>query len=115
MSEPSIFTRIFRGEIPAEIVGETANVFAIRDIAPQAPVHLLVIPKTQEFRDVVELAAAAPALMAEMVDLARSLAMEHSDGDFRLVFNTGEGAGQTVFHVHAHVLAGSLNEKSLGG
>ncbi|MBA8816018.1 histidine triad (HIT) family protein [Microbacterium halimionae] len=115
MSEPSIFTRILTGEIPAEIVGESANVFAIRDIAPQAPVHLLVIPKTQEFRDVVELAAAAPALMAEMVALARSLAVEHSDGDFRLIFNTGEGAGQTVFHVHAHVLSGSLNEKSLGG
>ena len=57
MSEPSIFTRILQGEIPAEIIAETENAFAIRDIAPQAPVHLLVIPKSQEYRNVVELAA----------------------------------------------------------
>lgn len=115
MSEPSIFTRILQGEIPSEIIAETANAFAIRDIAPKAPVHLLVIPKTQECRNVVELAAADPALLAEVVGLANSLAAEHADGDFRLVFNTGEGAGQTVFHVHAHVLAGGLTEGSLGG
>ncbi|WP_295822651.1 HIT domain-containing protein [uncultured Microbacterium sp.] len=115
MSEPSIFTRILQGEIPAEIVAETENAFAIRDIAPQAPVHLLVIPKTQQYRNVVELAAGDPGLLAEVVGLANSVAAEHSDGDFRLIFNTGEGAGQTVFHVHAHVLAGGLNEKSLGG
>ncbi len=115
MSEPSIFTRILQGEIPAEIVAETENAFAIRDIAPQAPVHLLVIPKTQQYRNVVELAAGDPGLLAEVVGLANSVATEHSDGDFRLIFNTGEGAGQTVFHVHAHVLAGGLNEKSLGG
>lgn len=115
MSEPSIFTRILRGEIPSEIIAETENAFAIRDIAPKAPVHLLVIPKTQEYRNVVELAAGDPALLAEVVGLANSLAAEHADGDFRLVFNTGEGAGQTVFHVHAHVLAGGLTEGSLGG
>ncbi|PZU48413.1 MAG: histidine triad nucleotide-binding protein [Microbacterium sp.] len=115
MSEPSIFTRILQGEIPSEIIAETENAFAIRDIAPKAPVHLLVIPKTQEYRNVVELAAGDPALLAEVVGLANSVAAEHSDGDFRLVFNTGEGAGQTVFHVHAHVLAGGLTEGSLGG
>ncbi len=113
MSEPSIFTRILHGEIPAEIVAETENAFAIRDIAPKAPVHLLVIPKTAEYHNVVELAAGDPALLAEIVALARTVAAEHSDGDFRLVFNTGGGAGQTVFHVHAHVLAGGLDEKSL--
>jgi histidine triad (HIT) family protein len=52
--------------------------------------------------------------MAELVGLANTLAAEHSDGDFRLVFNTGPHAGQTVFHVHAHVLAGALEEKSVG-
>ena len=114
MSEPSIFTRILKGEIPSEIIAETENTFAIRDIAPKAPVHLLVIPKTQEYRNVVELAAGDPELMAEMIGLANSLAAEHSDGDFRLIFNTGPNAGQTVFHVHAHVLAGGLEEKSLG-
>lgn len=115
MSEPSIFTRILRGEIPSEIIAQTDNLFAIRDIAPKAPVHLLVIPKSQQYRDVVELAAGDPALLSEMISLASSLAAEHSDGDFRLVFNTGPNAGQTVFHVHAHVLSGSLEEKTLGG
>lgn len=115
MSEPTIFTRILEGEIPTEIIAETENVFAIRDIAPQAPVHLLVIPKSQEYRNVVEIAAGSPDLLAEMVGLANTVAAQHSDGDFRLVFNTGPGAGQTVFHVHAHVLAGGVAESSLGG
>ena len=115
MSEPSIFTRILEGEIPSEIVAETENAFAIRDIAPKAPVHFLVIPKSAAYRNVVELAAGDPALLSEIVGLARSLAAEHSDSDFRLVFNTGAGAGQTVFHVHAHVLAGGLDEGSLSG
>ncbi len=114
MSEPSIFTRILQGEIPAEIIAETENAFAIRDVAPQAPVHLLVITKSQDYRNVVELAAGDPALLAEVVGLANSVAAEHADGDFRLVFNTGPGAGQTVSHVHAHVLAGGLEEKTVG-
>jgi histidine triad (HIT) family protein len=114
MSEPSVFTRILQGEIPSEIIAETENAFAIRDIAPQAPVHLLVIPKTQEYRNVVELAAGDPALLTELIGLANSVAAEHADGDFRLIFNTGAGAGQTVFHVHAHVLAGGLAEGSMG-
>lgn len=115
MSEPSVFTRILRGEIPAEILAETENVFVIRDIAPQAPLHLLVIPKTADYRDVTELAAAEPALLAEMVAVAKDVAAQYGDGDFRLVFNTGAGAGQTVFHVHAHVLGGNLAEGRLGG
>lgn len=117
MSEPSIFTRILDGEIPSEIIAETDRLFAIRDIAPKAPVHLLVIPKAPQYRDVTELAAGDPGLLAEMVGMAATLAAEHSDGDFRLIFNTGVGAGQTVFHVHAHVLAGGpehpLDEKSM--
>ena len=113
MSEPSVFTRILKGEIPSEIIAETENAFAIRDIAPQAPVHLLVIPKTAEYRNVVELAAGDSALLAELVGLANSLAAEHTGGDFRLIFNTGPDAGQTVFHVHAHVLGGGLDEKGL--
>lgn len=104
-TEPSIFTRILRGEIPSEIVLQTDEVFVIRDIAPQAPIHLLVIPKTQDYADVTALAAADPKLLAHMVEVARLAASQAGAGDFRLVFNTGVGAGQTVFHVHAHVLA----------
>ncbi|MGM7677523.1 HIT domain-containing protein [Microbacterium sp. A94] len=114
MTEPSIFTRILGGDIPGEIIAETDRLFAIRDIAPQAPVHLLVIPKTEQYRDVTELAAGDPALLAELTAFAKDLAAEHSDGDFRLVFNVGANAGQTVFHVHAHILAGGLTEKSVG-
>lgn len=113
MSEPSIFSRILTGDIPGEIVAETDRVFAIRDIAPKAPVHLLVIPKTERYRDVAELAAGDPGLLAELVAVAKELAAAHADGHFRLVFNTGAGAGQTVFHVHAHVLAGELDEESM--
>ncbi|WP_296196684.1 HIT domain-containing protein [uncultured Microbacterium sp.] len=115
--ERSIFTRILDGEIPSEIVAESPRAFAIRDIAPRAPIHLLVIPKTGEYRDVVELAAGDPALLAELVALARTVATDAGADDFRLVFNTGAGAGQTVFHVHGHLLAGAadapLDEKSL--
>lgn len=111
--EPSVFSRIIAREIPADIVLETESLIAIRDIAPKAPVHLLVIPKTAQYRDVAELAAGDPALLAEVVATAKALATEHADGDYRLVFNSGAGAGQTVFHVHAHVLTGGVYEGSL--
>ncbi|MGM1016195.1 MAG: HIT domain-containing protein [Actinomycetota bacterium] len=115
MTEPSIFTRILNGDVPGEILAETDRLFALRDIAPQAPVHLLVIPKTADYRDVRELAAGDPELLADLVAFAGLLAAQHSDGDFRLVFNTGANAGQTVPHVHGHVLAGGLTEASVGG
>ena len=116
MSEtPSIFSRIVTREIPADIVYENDDVIAFRDIAPQAPVHLLVVPKTADYRDVTEVAAGDPSLLAEIVAFAKELAGRHTDdGDFRLIFNTGANAGQTVFHVHAHVLGGGLTEKSVG-
>lgn len=113
MAEETIFGKIISGEIPVTVVAETDRVLAFPDIAPQAPVHFLVIPKTTAFRNVAELAAADPSLLAEIVAVAERLAAEHADGDFRLIFNSGESAGQTVFHVHAHVLAGSLKEQTL--
>jgi histidine triad (HIT) family protein len=113
MSEtPSIFSRIVAREIPAEILFENERVIAIRDINPHAPVHLLVIPK-KEYASVTELAASDPVLLAEVVSVAQQLATEHSNGDYRLIFNTGESTGQTVFHVHAHVLSGALAEGTL--
>lgn len=115
MSEqtPSIFTKIINREIPAEILFENDRLIAIRDIAPQAPMHLLVIPKSDNFQNVTELAAGDPQLLAEIVSTAHNLATLHSNGEYRLVFNTGESAGQTVFHVHAHVLSGGLQEHTL--
>ncbi len=113
-AEPTIFERIVAREIPADIVFENERVIAFRDIAPKAPVHLLVVPKTAAFANVVELAAGSPELLAEIVAVAGQLAAEHCGGEFRLIFNTGAAAGQTVFHVHAHVLGGTLPEGSLG-
>ena len=113
-TEPSIFTRIIEREIPAQVVFENDEVIAFDDIAPQAPVHVVVVPKTAQYRNVVELASADPELLAEMVRVAKQVADEKADGEFRLVFNNGESVGQTVFHVHAHVLAGHLSEGTLG-
>jgi histidine triad (HIT) family protein len=109
----SIFSKIIAREIPADILFEDDAVIAIADIAPKAPVHLLVIPKTEQFQNVAELAAGDPALLAHMIDIAQQLADEKTDGQFRLIFNTGEKAGQTIFHVHAHVLGGELTEETI--
>lgn len=113
-SERSIFSRIIAREIPADIVYENDALIAFRDIAPKAPVHILVVPKTQEYTNVTELAAGDPELLASVVATAQALADEFCGGEFRLVFNTGASAGQTIFHVHAHMLGGTLPEGSLG-
>ena len=99
-----IFCRIVAGEIPSERVHEDDQVIAFKDLHPQAPVHVLVVPREHR-RDVTELAQ-DPALLAHTAQVAAQVAAEHGDGDFRLIFNTGASAGQSVFHVHAHVLAG---------
>lgn len=114
---PTIFTRIVAREIPADIVFESDTIIAFRDITPQAPVHILVVPKTQKYRNVSELAAGDPQLLADIVATVKGLADKHCGGDFRLIFNEGEAAGQTVFHVHAHLLGvepgGALAEGTL--
>ncbi len=112
-TEPSVFTRILRGEIPGEVVLQTDDLFVLKDIAPKAPLHLLVIPKTDAYRDVTELAAGDPRLLASMAEVANVVARQAGYDSFRLVFNTGAGAGQTVFHVHAHVLGGDADEASM--
>jgi histidine triad (HIT) family protein len=109
-SEPSIFERIVAGEIPSTKVFENERLLGIRDIKPQAPVHLLVFPKSGQYPNVSALAAGDPALLAEIVTVAQQLADEHCGGQYRLVFNTGADVGQTVFHVHAHILGGGLPE-----
>ena len=111
-AEPSVFSRIVAREIPATIVAETDRIIAFADINPQAPVHVVVTTKTEVYRNVVELAAGDPGLLAELIAVAGRVATELSDGQFRLVFNTGAAAGQTVFHAHAHLLGGGLSEDS---
>ncbi|MGO1434785.1 MAG: HIT domain-containing protein [Canibacter sp.] len=115
MAEETVFGKIVSGEIPVEKLAETERVIAFPDMNPQAKVHILVIPKTTEYTNVTELAAGDPGLLAEMVTVAHQLATEQADGDFRLIFNNGANAGQTVFHVHAHVLSGDLEERTLVG
>ncbi|MCT2261409.1 histidine triad nucleotide-binding protein [Brachybacterium muris] len=110
--EDCVFCKIVAGEIPSERVHEDDQVIAFKDLNPQAPVHVLVVPREHR-ADVRELAH-QPEQLAHVVAVAGSLAQQLADGDFRLVFNTGESAGQTVFHVHAHVLAsGELAEGEL--
>lgn len=101
-----MFTKIIKREIPANIVVENDRIIAFEDISPQAQCHVLVVPKTTQYANVEELAAGDPTLLAEMVAIARPIALERGNGDYRLIFNNGEKAGQTVFHVHLHVLSG---------
>src|SRR4029079_42226 len=98
-AEPTIFSRIAAREIPATIVAETDDIIAFNDIAPQAPVHVVVTTKSQQYRNVGELAAGDPALLAELIAVAGRVADEHCGSEYRLIFNTGASAGQTVFHV----------------
>ena len=101
-----LFCRIVAGEVPADRVAENADAIAFRDINPQAPLHALVVPR-EHHADVAQLAATDPRLLAAVVALADQVAGTEADGQYRLVFNTGPEAGQSVFHVHAHVLGGA--------
>lgn len=106
MSETDcIFCRIVDGEIPSERVYGDDSVIAFRDLAPKAPVHVLVVPR-EHVRDVTELAE-KPELLAAVARAAGTVAKQEANGDFRFIFNTGATAGQTVFHAHGHVLAGA--------
>lgn len=101
-----LFCKIVAGEMSAEKVAETDQALAFRDINPQAPTHVLVVPKRHS-PTIGELAAEDPAATAGVLTLARSVAEDEGIADgYRVVFNNGAGAQQTVFHVHAHVLGG---------
>ena len=101
-----LFCSIAAGDIPADIVLSTDEVIAFRDIQPQAPVHILVIPRVHH-ENVGELAVASPQTTASVLQVAKQVAESEGIGDgYRLVFNTGAEAGQSVFHVHAHVIGG---------
>ena len=93
--------------MPATVVRESERLVAFRDINPVAPTHVLVIPR-EHHPTVGELAAADPELTADLLRAAAAAAVDEGLGEagYRIVFNTGVGAGQTVFHVHAHVLGG---------
>ena len=100
-----LFCKIVAGEIAADLVHRGDRVLAFRDINPQAPLHVLVIPLAHH-HSVGALAAAEPAALEELVVTAERIAADEGHDAYRLVFNTGARAGQSVFHVHGHVLAG---------
>lgn len=101
-----IFCKIAAGQVPAELLGENANAVAFRDIAPRQPIHILIVPR-QHHKNVVELASSSAQELHDVILLANQVAADFTNGDFRITFNTGAGAGQTVFHAHAHVTAKS--------
>jgi histidine triad (HIT) family protein len=103
-----VFCAIASGAIPADLVAETDTTVAFRDLDPKADVHVLVIPRAH-FADLGEVAAAEPATAAAMIATAAEVAAAEgvADSGYRLIANTGAGGGQTVFHAHLHLLAGS--------
>jgi histidine triad (HIT) family protein len=108
MSDPDcLFCKIVAGDVPAEIVAESDTAIAFRDIAPQAPVHVQVIPRDHH-RNVAEVAAAGDVDVADLFRLAAEVASIEgvAETGYRLVANTGEHSFQTIFHAHVHVLGG---------
>lgn len=102
-----IFCKIIKGEIPSDKVAETDTLFAFRDIHPEAPTHILIIPK-EHIPKVSDLEESQTQLAGEMILFANELAEKEGlkETGYRLIYNCGEGAGQAVFHVHLHLLGG---------
>ena len=110
MTEKTIFKRIIDREIPADIIYEDDQCMAFRDVNPQAPTHVLVIPK-QEIASAKEIAQEDQALIGHLVLVVRQLASElELNGGFRIVVNCGPDGGQTVDHLHFHLLGGRVLE-----
>ncbi len=107
MSDQCLFCRIVGKEIPADVVREDDDILAFRDVNPQAPTHVLVIPK-RHITSAVDLAPEDDALVGKVVRTGVEIAKAEGHGErgFRLVFNAGADAGYSVFHVHLHVLGG---------
>ncbi|HXT29442.1 MAG TPA: histidine triad nucleotide-binding protein [Vicinamibacterales bacterium] len=102
-----LFCKILKGEIPAAIIYEDERMIAFKDINPQAPLHALIVPK-RHIASLNDLVPEDDALVGEMIRRAAAIARQHgyADRGFRTVFNTNAEAGQTVFHIHLHLLAG---------
>ena len=103
----TIFGKIVRKEIPADIVYEDEDVLAFNDLAPQAPIHVLIIPK-KEIATINHIEADDAELMGKLFLAAQKIAKKLgvADNGYRLVFNCNEDGGQTVYHIHMHFLAG---------
>ncbi len=100
-----IFCKIAAGEIPTHFLYESEKVVAFKDLNPEAPSHVLVIPR-EHFENAAELSAADSATLSELFGAARTIATFLGLDGYRIVFNTGASAGQSVFHAHLHLLGG---------
>ena len=105
MAGDTIFGRILQGEIPCDEVYSDDCCLAFRDVAPQAPVHVLVIPR-KPIESLQEADSSDEALLGHLLLVAAKVAQQEGLTDWRTVINTGAGAGQTVFHLHVHVVGG---------
>jgi histidine triad (HIT) family protein len=106
MADDCIFCKILAGEIPSTKVYENDTVYAFRDINPGAPTHILIIPR-KHIERVADLDEADAGLVGDLLLAARDIAKQEGVSEaFRLVINNGEGVGQSVFHIHVHLLAG---------
>ena len=106
-AEDCLFCKIIAGQIPSTKVYEDDTTYAFKDINPKAKIHVLIVQK-RHVANVSELAQSDPAQLEHIVEVAQSIADKEFHGEYRLVFNTGRDAGQTVFHAHAHVLTGEV-------
>lgn len=109
MNDDCIFCKIVNKEIPAEVVFQDEEVTAFRDINPVKPVHILIIPN-RHLASVNAVSAADEALVGKLVNVGRQLAVDEgiNESGYRLVINTGPQAGQTVYHLHLHLLGGEV-------
>lgn len=105
MADNCLFCKIVNGEIPADKLYEDEEILAFRDIAPQAPVHFLVIPK-KHIKGPAAVTAEDEQLIGKIMRVGNEIASSEGVEHYRLVFNNGEQAGQSVFHVHMHILGG---------
>ncbi|MFC1808915.1 histidine triad nucleotide-binding protein [Candidatus Omnitrophota bacterium] len=107
MSADCLFCKIIKGDIPSKIEYEDENVFAFHDINPQAPTHILIIPK-EHIAKIADISDKQECLIGKLVHAAKKIAEKKgiSEGGYRLVFNNGSMAGQEVYHIHLHLLGG---------
>mgnify|MGYP005653517463 FL=1 len=102
----SLFTQIYKGQIPGKVIYEDEQCFAINDINPQAPVHILIIPK-KEVAKVSDASFEEIPLLGHLIYISKKLAdLNKLSNNYRLVINNGAEAGQSVFHIHVHLLGG---------
>lgn len=115
-SKECIFCKIIQGTLPSEKVFENERVFAFRDISPQAPVHVLVVPK-KHIEDVLDVSSDDASVFADLFRAAQQIApqLKIAGSGFRAVFNSGDHACQTIYHLHLHLLGGTQMGGSMTG